>query len=419
MSKTKPFSTIEPQTLSRLTDFVEHNLNYSGELDGDYTIQSDVQLVSLAELDRFVWLSLETTFAPFRIRGELRRLGDHEFDAQGHVNAADQWIYVKTSSPNPLCQATLKLAARLPTISHHATTFDAEIPAAAQLMHAPHIRLLLKTLFSHPIRNYSGSDIDSPVDCTGTIKAEIYNDFAAQFRRAMLERNCLRRDLHNWLLGSRETVDGLQAYLDSLFTQHRELTVVHLRLFHARERVNLVTAPVDEQHRELQALRACRAKFFDRMRRKPALFTAQPGYVWAILPSLGGGYALHLTLLFDTVALRKVLDDKRAETEHTGAVPEDHADQVGKYWVNVATGGLGGYLRGDSDLWLYDQNWVHGEVHADVPGRRGKLTEMLGYLAMRRGLVRLQNEPDGAYFGMPERKARAPRPLIRRVAKEG
>jgi hypothetical protein len=44
---------------------------------------------------------------------------------------------------------------------------------------------------------------------------------------------------------------------------------------------------------------------------------------------------------------------------------------------------------------------------------------MLGYLAMRRGLVRLQNEPDGAYFGMPERKPRAPRRSIRRAGKEG
>lgn len=78
------------------------------------------------------------------------------------------------------------------------------------------------------------------------------------------------------------------------------------------------------------------------MRRKPALFTQKPGYVWAILPSLEGGYDLHLTLLFDTVALCKVLDDKRVEAEQAGTILEDHADQIGTYWVRTATEGQGG-----------------------------------------------------------------------------
>lgn len=418
MNSPKPQRFFEPWISSGLSHYVEHNLNYHFEPDGQRTILADPQVGNLASLDRFVWSSLNTPFAPFRISGGI--YFSHRHDGGGTLNqepVSGQWKYTRFASPNPFCQATLELAALLPAIRQFAATFDSS-NSAAQLVLAPHLRLLLDTFFHHPIRNCSGGDIDSPTVHDGPIKAEIYNDFVARFRHAMLDRKLLRRELHNWHLGSEENAANLQAYLDDLFTRYRSLTVLHLRLFHARERVNLITAPIEDQHRDLQALRACRAKFFDRLRRKPALFTGQPGYVWAILPSLGGGYALHLTLLFDTVALRKVLDDKRAETGHSGAALEDHADRVGKYWTKVATGGLGGYLRGDSDLWLYDPNWVHGEVSADASERRSKLTETLGYLAMRRGLVRLKNEPDGAYFGMPDRKARALRQSSSRVASE-
>ncbi|SMF80593.1 hypothetical protein SAMN06295900_12268 [Trinickia caryophylli] len=86
---------------------------------------------------------------------------------------------------------------------------------------------------------------------------------------------------------------------------------------------------------------------------------------------------------------------------------EDHADQVGRYWVNKATEGRGSYLRADRHPWLYGSDWVHGEVLAGDPVRRGKLTEVLSYLALRRALVRLKNEPPGAYFRTSDRKARA------------
>lgn len=419
MNPPKPQRFFEPRIFTGLSHYVEHNLNYHFEPDGRSTILADPQVGSLVALDDFVWSSLKTPFAPFSISGRMHFSHEHERGSTPNQEpVSGRWEYIRSASPNGFYEATLKLAAQLPVIRHFAATFDSSNPAAAQLVLAPHLRLLLDTFFHHPISNCSGSDIDASAGHDGLIKAEIYNDFVARFRRAMLDRKLLRRELHNWHLGSGENAENLQAYLAGLFTGHRSLTVLHLRLFHARERVNLITASVGEQHRELQALRACRAKFFDRMRRKRALFTDQPGYVWAIVPSLGGGYALHLTLLFDTVALRKVLDDKKAETEHTGAAPEDHADQVGKYWIKVATGGLGDYLRGDSDRWLYDRNWVHGEVSADASERQSKLTEMLGYLAMRRGLVRLKNEPDGVYFGMPDRKARALRLSNRRVVGE-
>lgn len=50
---------------------------------------------------------------------------------------------------------------------------------------------------------------------------------------------------------------------------------------------------------------------------------------------------------------------------------------------------------------------MHGEVRPHDTRRRQKLQETLGYLPMRRALVRLKNEPEGEYFGMRERRARA------------
>lgn len=130
------------------------------------------------------------------------------------------------------------------------------------------------------------------------------------------------------------------------------------------------------------------------------LFTERPGYVWSIQPSWVGGYDLHLTLLFDTNALRKVLEDKKIENDRTGAVAEGHADEVGASWV-MATKGQGGYVRIDRNDQPYGRDWVHGEVRADDVARRERLMETLSYLAMRRTLIRLKNEPPGVYFGLP------------------
>jgi hypothetical protein len=276
--------------------------------------------------------------------------------------------------------------------------------AAKQLLHAPHLQLLLDVFFGHHISHCLDRKINSPIGLTERVVAEIYNDFIAQFRQAMRAKKLLRRELHNWGYGSQENVAELHAYLDKLLAEHGSLTVLQLRLFHTKERVGLITAPVRAQHRDLEGLRKSRALFFDRMRRKPALFTDDPGYIWSILPSLEGGYDLHLILLFNTAALQKVIEDKKMEAEQMGVVFRDHADQVGMYFVNTATGGKGTYLRGDRMPWLYGPDWVHGEVRAEDHIRCEKLKETLSYLAMRRALVRLKNEPPGKYFGMSNRQ---------------
>jgi hypothetical protein len=405
--------SIDSQTFVELGRYLEYNLRFQIGRDGRKILGSGPEIALLAKLDRLVRLVLETDFAPFRVSGAMRPMPVTVPDAFGRNQRVLRPCYVKTAVPNSFYRATEELAGILSWRALRAglTIFQQSDPLASQLLHAPHIRLLLDTFFRHPISNCLGGNIESPVDFEGQIRADVYNDFVSQFRRAMRDSKSLRQDWHNWNLGSRENAANLPVYLDNLFAKHGDLSVLHLRLFHARERANLITSPVDEQLRDLQMLKACRTKLFDRMRRKPALFTDDPGYIWAILPSLGGGYALHLTLLFSTVALREVLDDKRVEAGQAGTVLQRHADQVGTYWVDVATCGQGSYMSGDTTQALYGPDWVHGEVGSDDRSKREKLKETLAHLAMRRALVRLKNEPPGQYFGLPERKARSPNRL--------
>ncbi|AXF09655.1 hypothetical protein CUJ91_00200 [Paraburkholderia graminis] len=319
----------------------------------------------------------------------------------------------RTAHPNTWSTVAEEMAYILNVMSAHQLLFSASHPATGQLLLAPHLRLLMDVFFSHPICMCLDRDINGPVDLSGRIRAEVYNDFVDRLRAAMRSQKSLRHELHNWNLGSRQNDANMGAYLDGLFAERPSLTVLHIRLFHSKERLNLLTASAADLHRELQTLRACRTQFFDRLRRKPALFTVNPGYVWAIMPSLEGGYDLYLTLLFDTADLQKVLDDKVVEANLIGAVLRDHADQIGWYWVTAATEGKGAYIRSDQNPWVYGRDAVHGEVCASDALRRARLKEMLGHLAMRRALVRLKDEPLGEYFGMRERKARASRRSVR------
>ncbi len=389
------------KNLKRLS-YIERNLKFRvphGGPDSPFMYGlGELEIPLLAAFDDFAWLSIRTHMPPFYSVRSNRGV---------------------TAQPNSLWfRAAGKLAHHYSSIRRIAGGFDPATPAARQLAYAPHLALLMELFFKHSVR-FCERRNDVVDDGSGRIAAEVYNDFVAEFRKAIMARNLLRRELHSWGLSSQENATNLHAYLHGLFAKHGNLTVVHLRLLHTRERSAVSLAPVEDQLRELNALRKARTVFFDRMRRKPALFTTDPAYVWSILPSLEGAYDLHLTLLFSTVALRKVHDDKRAEAEQFGTVQRDHADQVGEYWVERATGGRGHYLRGDANPLLYGPDWVHGEVSADDVGKREKLKETLGYLAMRRALVRLKGEPPGEYFGMREREARRPRRSVHSGEKAG
>lgn len=397
MNKQKPSGALAPQTFAKLATCLDRTLSFYGS--------GWPEMKFLEVLDRIVRLSLETPLQPFIFRE--RPLEKPVFVPGRRFAVLQPFIDIVASS-NTASPATMKLAALLKWQGEAFQQFDPSELAAKQLAHAPHLQLLLDVYFSRRFTGWFDTDNFSFPDAHADDGAAA-NGWVTQFRHAMQARKFLRRELHSWNLSSCQNVPNLHAYLDNLFVQHGSLTVLHLRLMHTRRPANLITASVEEQHSYLRALRACRTRFFDRMRRKPALFTAAPAYVWAILPSLEGGYDLHLTLLFNTAALRKVLEDRKVEAELAGAAPKDLVDAIGAYWVGVGTKGEGSYLRGDRCAWLYGPDWVDGEVHADDVVRCEKLKEVLGLMAMRRALVRLKNEPDGEYFGMQERKARSPR----------
>lgn len=380
---------------------IDRSLNLQAEREG--VMHAD--LCTLMDLDRFVWAMLETDDEPFQVR-LVKSMWRAPVSDMFHPPCA---VLVdalrKAARPNASNLAALQLAKVMQTFQGSFDFPSHNHPAVSQFLFAPHIRLLLEMFHAHPLRDYIGRGrLDQQIG-RGLIRADLYNDFVARFRQSMRAGGMLRRELHNWYLGSDQNVENLPAYLNGLFHKHGGLTVRHFLLFHSQERSNLVTAPVADQHDDLRRLRACRTKFLGCMRRNRSLFTDDPEYVWAILPSLKSGYVLHLTLLFSTTALRKVLDDRRVESEQATTALQDHEDEVGKYWVSGATEGLGSYHRSDKIIGLYGPEWVHGEVRVDDLGARERLTETLGYLARRRALVRLKNEPKGPYFGMPNRKS--------------
>lgn len=395
--------------LSGIAEQTERNLNFLHAPDGQNFIRSGPDIASLERLDRFVWLSLEASLPPFRVERAKRWQSGFEPGEDGRWRSVSGWGTVRVPVPNEADSVSKELALLASAFRNAATLLDLSCPSAAQLRYAPHIQLLIQTLRSHALSKFLNTKLNEQLDRSGRIVAELYNDFVAAFRQSMLKRKLLRREMHNWRLGSIENEANLRAYLDDRFAQHECLTVLHLRLFHARERANLIASAQEARTRDLGALRESRTRFFDRMRRKPSLFTDSPGRVWSIIPSLEGGHELHITLLFDSVALQKTIDDYTVASEQAGQPPMSYADRIGKYWVETATRGAGDYRSVDRDDWLYGGNWVHGDVRRDDVRRREKLTETLGYLAMRRALVRLRCEPPGEYFGMSARATRASR----------
>ncbi|WP_063892232.1 hypothetical protein [Burkholderia ubonensis] len=409
MNKPNRPNMIDPQNLSRLAQHINRSMSFRVTPGGGAEICDGPGIGLLVSLDSFVWTAMETTYLPFHVEGETYLRNVREWDANGQPRDALLPTIAVATRPNPSFRGSNQLVTLLFSIKDCLATH----PTAKHLLYPPHLRLLRALFLEHPISRSLLRTPKALVDETGLSIAKNCNDFVDRFRQAMHDRKLLRRERFNWNLGSLENLTRLHAYLDDLFAPPlSNLTVLHFRL---------LCDPVAEgDHRsDLQVLRDCRAKLFDRMRRNLALFPSKPGFVWAIVPSADGRFHLHLTLLFDTAAMRKQRDDKRVEAELAGMALKDHADLIGTYWVEGVTEGRGRYYRADTTGNLYGQDWVHGEVRADDGERRDRLKRTLGYLAMRRALVRLSNEPEGEYFGMRERKARSPRRPPRGEAKAG
>ncbi|VWC75920.1 hypothetical protein BLA9940_04451 [Burkholderia aenigmatica] len=396
MNSQKSINPIVPRALPGFAQHVNRNLSFRIAPNAIHAILDGSDISRVEMLDHFVQLVLERSQAPFFINKAMHRGRDGE-EGYGVPNSSD-----------PVAR---ELASRLTVLMSAIGALYPSNPNPHRLCSAPHLELLWNTFLEHPIRVYQG---DSSIFMrNGRVRldaAEQYNDFIALLRQRLTEERQLKSSLHNWSWGSRENVANLKIYLDNLFDKYGSVTVLHLRLSAATTPIGVKSTSVDESQYYFDLLRKSRACFFDRIRRKPALFTNEPEYVWSIIPLVDGTYELHLTLLFSTVALQKVLDDKRVEANLTGTPCANHADQVGAYWIAVGTEGRGSYRQSDQIPGVYDPDvWVHGVIHADETSRRKSLVDALSYLALRRTLIRLASEPLGKYFGFPERKPRRSR----------
>ncbi len=407
-----PYSTSQSSpSPTGFARFVDLNLSFSVDALGRRAITKRFDVSCVAKLDQLIWLALETRLPPFAV-GPQKVLRLVSTSVNGISETQSRPVTETRASQLSVVffKSAYEISVILMTMLGVTTLLSTSNPDEIPLILAPHIALALKVFAKHDLGRCAGLGINSEVLNTGKIVGQIYNEFVAELGDEMRKRQLLRRERHAWYLGSKENIEKLSDYLKRLFQQHGRLSVMHLRLFHDTERPSLSASSVEQQREALVALRASRTTFLNTIRHKSALFTSKPEYVWAILPSLEGGYDLHLTLIFNTAALNKVRQDLEVEATQEGHPVRDHADLVGEYWVRVATGGNGGYLAGERHPCLYGDDWVHGDVHeTDVP----KLEQCLAYLVTRRALLRLKCEPPGSYFGTRQQKARRVRPVAR------
>lgn len=326
----------------------------------------------LAKLDQFVWATLRTTLCPYAI-SKLASMRGSRFH--------------KVAKPN---QET-KEAAELASFFHGVR--QAYRAYSPRLEYAPHLELFFRVYREHRISSWLPDSPNKLFDST-CIAAEVFNDLCSVQRQEMLSRMKLQQPCHNWSLSGYQDLKRLEKYLSTLFERNRSLTVFHFRFFHSKNRVGLITSPFEDQLRDLKNLRTCRTRFLDHMRTNRALFPHKPGYVWAVEPSLNGGYGLHLTLLFNSAELTR---------DHANVA--EHARLLGEYWVSNATRGQGYYHLCHRDPLSLRDGWVVGRVDASDFYRRTKLTDALRILALREALVRLKDRPSGKYFHVPQQRS--------------
>jgi hypothetical protein len=294
------------------------------------------------------------------------------------------------------------------------------------LIYPPHLSLLIELFHGHPI---SGCRFKNPNAPLGDhLEAEVYNSFVQIVRQTMQEhRQRLRKAMHGWGLSSLENAQSLRRFLDGQFEKSESLTFIHLNLFPTKQLVALVSP--DLMMRELlpaqdhpfldgtdptilkqhwEAVRAMRDRITDRPCKLPSLFEHRRGLIWSIMPSLQGGYYLHLTLCFDTAGLTRSGNlsgtiDTPLDMSHLPSAERPvvtFPELIGQYLVKIATHEQGAYSICHHDGYRYRREWIHGTVLAAARVHRDDLYQALGHLAQRRQLVRIQGEPKGKYFGI-------------------
>lgn len=316
----------------------------------------DVNFYCLARLDDFISTLLRTPNAPIRL--DISRLfGELELETR-RLSSFFRDIAVANEAYSPF------------------------------LLYAPHLALFFREYRQHKV-----SQLFLTSECYSEglrEQREVFNDFYAIFRSELQGERKLRVQLHNWRLGSIENLQRLQRYLNNYFQANRDVTVMHFTLFHSAEPLDFSIATTSEQKQFLNQLSSCRETFFNAFTRKRAHFPHKPGFIWAVEPSLNGGYGLRITLLFNTKVLRK---------DHPYS--HIHAQEIGAYWVSRVTKGLGHYrqLAGDRSPIMAPAS---ERIEVDEPRKFNRMKRYLECMALHRSLVRVVNQPNGKYFGTPK-----------------
>jgi hypothetical protein len=201
---------------------------------------------------------------------------------------------------------------------------------------------LLQISFKLPITKYRGKVLSFHEGY------KYFNDFVQRLREQGVDRDFLcrkRRRERN----SRDSTLSAKRYVNQLFELKSKLLVVRVDLSYYKEYASSVTPELARKHRE---------RLLNNLRSK-AVFRDCVGYIWKLEWGCSKGAHGHYLFFFD--------GNKKQKHQYLG-------DQIGVYWKEKVTDGLGTYFNVNRKKYKY--NGVGMIDHSDI-GKRKILTDIV------------------------------------------
>lgn len=196
-----------------------------------------------------------------------------------------------------------------------------------------------------------------------TVVVKVLNECVDKMRQESMSDSFLSR-LKNYNRASNKNYKELLAYSDALFDRYSRLLVLRVDLSYLT------------QHPKIDQLEAMqhRKRLFENTRSNK-LFADMVGYVWKLEHGSSKGFHFHVMFFFDG---SKVRED--------GTI----AQQIGKYWSNVITGGKGMYYNCNAVKHRYQSCGIGMISHGDYELRDG-LRKAIVYLTKTDFYMKLQS----------------------------
>lgn len=156
-----------------------------------------------------------------------------------------------------------------------------------------------------------------PVNQSGKVAADLYNELIDRIRQASRER-AFKQRCHIRALAAENNFKSGKTYVEHLFNQYPQLLLIRLECFVSQN--NLEEAGESIAH-------ACLKKLWNN-RRTNKLFANMVGYIWKLDYHDHQGHYIHFMLFFSDVA---------------GLDAEKLTEQIGNYWVSRITKNKGHY----------------------------------------------------------------------------